>query len=162
PPLELAVSGAIAVGAVLAVWRWGTPSPAWAAGWLGLERAAHRVVVDPALALARSLDQIDRRLDRGVWGLGGAVTGAKQASGSGAQPEHGWLDTTSAPRGLAGLAARLDQALDDAVHRLAARVRLLGRLARRPQTGQLHHYYLQVVAALAALLLLLLLPLMVR
>ncbi|OFE17278.1 NADH dehydrogenase [Humibacillus sp. DSM 29435] len=165
-PLELAVSGLIAVVVGLAVWWWGTPSPAWAAGWLGLERAAHRFVVEPTLALARSLDQVDRRLDRGVWALAGAVTGGKQASGSGAQPGHGGLGTAagtpSDTRGLAGLAARFDQALDDAVHGLTGRIRGLGQLARRPQTGQLHHYYLQAVAFLAALLLLLLLPLMVR
>ncbi|MEO5743589.1 MAG: proton-conducting transporter membrane subunit [Terracoccus sp.] len=161
-PLELAVSGAIAVVAGLAVWRWGTPSPAWAAGWLGLERAAHLVVVDPTLALARSLDQVDRRLDGAVYVLAGSVGGVSQGAGSVTRPDDGGLDTASAPRGLAGLAARLDQALDGTVHGLAGRIRRLGGLARRPQTGQLHHYYLQAVAALAALLLLLLIPLMVR
>ena len=43
-----------------------------------------------------------------------------------------------------------------AVERLAARVRQLGRLARRPQSGQLHHYYVQAVAVLAVGVLLLL------
>ncbi|MEO8828380.1 proton-conducting transporter membrane subunit, partial [Lapillicoccus sp.] len=157
---ELTVSGLIAAAVVLAVWRWGTPSPAWAAGWLGLEQAAHRVVVDPTLALARGLDQVDSRLDDAVWMLAGTVTGVTRASGSAAQPEHGRLGRTSGARGLAGVAAGLDELLDDAVHRLAGRVRRLGRLARRPQTGQLHQYYLQAVAVLAVLLLLLLLPLL--
>lgn len=168
-PRELAVSGAIAVVVGLAVWRWGTPSPAWAAGWLGLERAAHRVVVDPTLALARRLDQVDRRLDRGVWLLAGSVGGMTGGAGSAARPDDdggggggGGERAASAPRGLAGLSAWLDQALDDTVHGLAGWIRRLGQLARRPQTGQMHHYYLQAVAVLAALLVLLLLPLVVR
>ncbi|MEO6790650.1 MAG: NADH-quinone oxidoreductase subunit L, partial [Ornithinibacter sp.] len=61
--------------------------------------------------------------------------------------------------GVATRSARLDRVLDVVVHRIASGVRTLGRLARRPQTGQLHHYYLEAVLVLAALLALLLLPL---
>ncbi|MEO8851602.1 MAG: proton-conducting transporter membrane subunit [Allobranchiibius sp.] len=139
--VELTTSGVIAVVVGLSVWRWGTPSPSWATGWLGLEHLAHWAVVDATLVLARGLDQVDRRLDRGVWQMADAV---------------------GSSRGLGAVAARLDQGLDSAVHRLAGRVRQLGNLARRPQTGQLHQYYLQSVAVLAALLLLLLLPLIWR
>lgn len=160
--VELTISGVIAVGVGLAVWRWGTPSPDWATNWLGLERLAHRVVVDPTLALARGLDHVDRYLDRAVWALAGTVTGVRHGPGSVAQPERGESAGASRPAGLAALAADLDRALDHAVHRLAGRVQQLGQLARRPQTGQLHQYYLQAMAVLAALLLLLLLPLMWR
>lgn len=142
--IELTISAVIAIAVGLAVWRWGTPSPDWATEWLGLERLAHRIVVDPTLALAGGLDHVDRYLDRAVWALSGSVTRA------------------SGPRGLAALAAGLDRVVDHAVHGLAGGVQQLGRLARRPQTGQLHQYYLQAVAVLAALLLLLLLPLMWR
>ncbi|WP_165990269.1 hypothetical protein, partial [Streptomyces sp. YIM 98790] len=56
------------------------------------------------------------------------------------------------------LAARSDDGGPDALVRaLAAGARALGRTARRPQTGLLHHYYAQAVAGLGALTLLLLL-----
>lgn len=47
-----------------------------------------------------------------------------------------------------------DHGLDAAVEAVAARMRWLGELARKPQTGQLHQYYLAavVVVALAVLL----------
>ena len=45
--------------------------------------------------------------------------------------------------------------LDGAVEGLATQMRRLGRLARRPQTGQLHQYYVQAVAMLAVGVLLL-------
>ncbi|MEP6629336.1 MAG: hypothetical protein ABJA89_02645, partial [Lapillicoccus sp.] len=119
-----------------------------------------RVVVDPTLALARSLDHVDSRLDDAVWMLAGTVTGVKRTWGSPSESEHGGPGTASDARGLAARAAGLEEALDDTVRWLAGRVRRLGRLARRPQTGQLHQYYLQAVAVLAVLLLLLLLPLL--
>ena len=166
-PLELATSGLVTVVVGLAVWRWGTPAPAWAAGWLGLERVAHRVIVDPTLALAHRLDRLDGRLDHAVWVLAGSVTGESRP----ADHAETALDaatvgtasgTASGTRGLASRFARLDQGVDDAVHDLARGVRRLGQLARRPQTGQLHHYYLEAVVALGALLALLLIPLTVR
>jgi len=46
--------------------------------------------------------------------------------------------------------------LDGTVERVASWTRGLGRLARRPQTGQLHQYYIQAVAVLAIGVLLLL------
>ncbi len=54
---------------------------------------------------------------------------------------------------LAEALARFDDRVlrwfDGAVEGLAAQLRRLGRLARRPQTGQLHQYYIQAVAVLA-------------
>ena len=49
-----------------------------------------------------------------------------------------------------------DRWLDATIERSAGWIRGLGRLARRPQTGQLHQYYLQAVAVLAIGVLLLL------
>ncbi len=45
--------------------------------------------------------------------------------------------------------------MEAGVRAVTAGARTLGRLARRPQTGQLHQYYAQAVVLLAALALLL-------
>lgn len=132
-PVGLAVSAVFALAVVLAVMRWPVPQPRWAVTWLGLERAAHVAVVRPTLWLGATLARFDDDvLDRGVEWLPRA--------------------TTAAARG----AAQFDERrVDGAVEALAARVRRLGDLARKPQTGQLHQYYLHALAVLAAGLLLL-------
>ena len=126
-PLEMVVSAVIGIVVVVAVARWRLPEPGWASQWLGLERAAQAAVVRPTLRLADALARFDDRvLDRGV---------DRVASGT--------VD-------LAGRAAATDDRwFDGSVERLAAQVRRLGRLARRPQTGQLYQYYLQAVVVLA-------------
>ena len=54
--------------------------------------------------------------------------------------------------GLARVAARSDDGgIDRAVTAAAAGARSLGRLARRPQTGQIYMYYAQAAIALAVL-----------
>ena len=123
----LTVSTVVALATVLAVRRWGAPEPTWALEWVGLERGAHRVVVKPTLALARTLARFDDGvLDRAVDGVAAVtVRGARRAG-----------------RSDIGL-------VDGAVEWFAGRMRDLGRLARRPQSGQLHHYYLQSVVAVA-------------
>jgi NADH:ubiquinone oxidoreductase subunit 5 (subunit L)/multisubunit Na+/H+ antiporter MnhA subunit len=128
---ELVLSGVLAVVAVGVTWRLADRigAPPLLASWLGLERAAHAVVVRPVLGLARALARFDDRvLDRGV---------------------------TAAARGTVGLARALDRrgegAVDGAVRGIADGARVLGRLARRPQTGQVHQYYAQAAAALAVL-----------
>jgi streptogramin lyase len=50
-----------------------------------------------------------------------------------------------------GLDRRGEGAVDGAVRGIADGARALGRLARRPQTGQVHQYYAQAAAALAVL-----------
>jgi NADH:ubiquinone oxidoreductase subunit 5 (subunit L)/multisubunit Na+/H+ antiporter MnhA subunit len=131
---EMAVSAVLALVVLAVVARWPVPEPGWAARWLGLENAAHAVVVRPALRLAEVLARFDDRvLDRAVTAVarGGLATGRA--------------------------AARLDTgAVDAAVEGLARGVRRLGALARRPQTGQLHQYYLQAASVLAAAVVLLL------
>ncbi|MCF6525770.1 proton-conducting transporter membrane subunit, partial [Streptomyces sp. JJ36] len=143
PPVKvtaLVYSGALAL-VLAAAAAWAAPrfrEPGWAREWLGLEAAARAVLVRPTLALARSLARFDDAvLDRAVDAAPGAV------------------------RRLASRAAAVDRTgVDGLVRGVAAGTRRLGALARRPQTGQLHHYYAQAVVLLAcaaALLLLLLL-----
>jgi len=104
-------------------------------GWLGLEPAADRIVVRPAMALARMLSAFDDRVVDGV------VQGAARV--------------TVAAAGLAD--RRLDRTVEGGVQAVADTARRLGRLARRPQTGQLYQYYAQAVVVLAGLVVLVLL-----
>ncbi|HYH31008.1 MAG TPA: proton-conducting transporter membrane subunit [Pseudonocardia sp.] len=100
--------------------------------WLGFERAAHAVVVRPVLGLARALAAFDDRV------LTTVVTG-----------------TARSTRAVAAVLDRRGEgAVDGAVRAVAAASRALGRLARHPQTGQVHQYYAQAAAALAVLALL--------
>lgn len=103
--------------------------------WLGLERMAMAGVGAPTMALARALSAFDERVvDGAVWATAATV------------------------RSAAGLAAlRVDARIAAAVRGVGGAGRALGRLARRPQTGQLHQYYAQAAAALAVLALVLVL-----
>lgn len=156
---ELAISALIALLMLGAVWRWGVPEPRWACGWLGLDAVTQAVVVRPTLALAAALARFDDQvLDR-------AVTGAAAAVGSVALGAAAFDDSvldagveaaSRASLRTAGRAARDDDRwIDGVVEGLARQIRWLGEVARRPQTGQLHHYYLQAVAVLAVGVLLL-------
>ena len=103
--------------------------------WLFLESAAHRVVVGPTVRLAEVMARVDDRLIDGV-----------------VERSAGWTQR------LASAVARADDhGIDAAVRGVASGVRGLGRLAQRPQTGQLHQYYLQAVAVLALVLVVLVL-----
>lgn len=133
---ELLLSAGLAL-ATAAVTRWwaerAVPVPASARlllqRWAGLEWLAHRLVVTPVLALARALAAFDDRVvDAGVRG---AAAGTRRLS--------------------VALAALDDGGVDAGVRDVAAGARRIGRLARRPQTGQLHHYYAQAMALLAVL-----------
>lgn len=135
----LTVSALAAAVVLVAVLRRGIPDAARsrlgasAASWLGLERAAYRLVVAPAFWLAGLLARFDDGVLDRVPDL--AAAGARRVA-----------------RDLSGL--DLD-VVDAGVERLAVAVRRLGQRARRPQTGQLYQYYLQavVVVALAVVLL---------
>ncbi|HYQ63462.1 proton-conducting transporter membrane subunit [Actinophytocola sp.] len=136
---ELVVSGVLALLAAgltaRVVSRRDLPAPAPLLGWLGLERLANAVVARPTLALANGLARFDDR----------AVAGTVRT-------------TAAVGTAFARLVDRRVEWSVDGVVRLVARgFRAVGRLARRPQTGQLHHYYAQAVVALAALAVLLLL-----
>ncbi len=130
---ELALSGVLAAGVLLAVARWRPPEPVWARDWLHLEPLTRALAVRPVLRLAESLARFDDLV------LDAGVTRVSQAG-----------------LALGRLAARADAAVDAGVAAFAAGTRRLGALARRPQTGQLHQYYLQSLAVLAAGALLLL------
>src|SRR5699024_5583998 len=71
---ELMISAGVAAVVVLLMRRLRAPEPRWALGWLGLEAAAHAVVVRPSLALAHALARFDDQVvDRSVNALAGAV-----------------------------------------------------------------------------------------
>lgn len=124
---ELLGSAALALVVVAAVARWGVPEPRWAASWLGLQRAAHLLVVAPTMAAARVAARFDDTvLDRAVDATAVAVLRAARR------------------------AAQTDTGVDAAVEAVAARVGRVGQLARRPQTGQLHQYYLAAAVLLVA------------
>lgn len=131
PVGELVVTAILALGVVLAVGylvpRGRLPEPAWAAGWLGLETAARAVILVPTMRVAHALAAFDRR----------AVDGSVDAVAEGTAQ-------------VARRAQRFDdREVDGAVNGVAAAARALGRLARKPQTGQLHDYYFQATAMLA-------------
>jgi NADH-quinone oxidoreductase subunit L len=143
---ELALSGLLAIAAMAATMsvlrqRWRPhlpvlePARRALAGWLGLELAAHRLVVEPTLALARALAAFDDRVvDGAVRRLAAGVREASRLA-----------------------VARVEPALDELPGGVAAGARRLGRLARRPQTGRLHQYYAQLVIGLGVLAVILLL-----
>ncbi|MFG2311503.1 NADH-quinone oxidoreductase subunit L [Streptomyces sp. NPDC048566] len=139
---ELGVSAGVALAAAGWAWRYSarsSPVPrtavGWAKGWFGLERAAHLLVADPVLALARALAAFDDRV----------VDGAVRQTGR-------------AGLAAARLARRLDDGgIDAAVGAVASGARRLGRWARRPQTGLLHQYYAQAAVGFCVLTLIVLL-----
>ena len=161
-PLELAVSAAIALAVLGLVWWWyrRVPEPRWALAWLGLERAAHAFVVRPTLWFSERLARFDDQvLDQVVTrSATGALTAARGMAAFDDKVIDGGVEITSrASLRAAERSARVDDRwLDGTVERVAAWMRGLGQLARRPQTGQLHQYYIQAVAVLAIGLLLLL------
>lgn len=151
--VELIVSAAIAVAVVLVAWRWRLPEPGWATTWLGLATVAEVVVVRPVGRIAQALARFDdRALDRVVEGTAGV--GRRLAGGLSGFDDRA-LDqvvekTAVAGRRLADGMAGFDlRGVDAVVEWLAGAGRSLGRLARSPQTGQLHQYYVQAVAVLA-------------
>ncbi|MFI7679055.1 NADH-quinone oxidoreductase subunit L [Actinophytocola sp. NPDC049390] len=136
---ELVLSGALALlaaGATAAVMRGsdlraGEPLRTW----FGLETLARTLVYRPMLAGADRLARFDDR----------AVAGGVQATAAVGATVARVVD------------ARAEWSIERTVRAVADGFRALGRLARRPQTGQQHHYYAQAVVALAALAVLLLL-----
>ena len=147
--LALAMLALVAFGS-----RRGLPQPAWAANWLGLEKAIHVVVVRPTLALSESLARFDDGiLDRGLHRVARAgVAGARRLG----RVDDAQLDAAVLAIARAGTfagvrAARADErGVDGAVEGLAHGLRRLGTLARRPQTGQIHQYYAQIAIIFAA------------
>ncbi|MEW2609785.1 proton-conducting transporter membrane subunit [Streptomyces sp. NPDC047880] len=133
---EFALSGALAVAVSAVIWLRGPqlltlPSriTVQALEWFRLETAARTLLVRPVLRLADALAAFDDRvLDR-------AVEDTARGSVRLAQ----WTN------------AQAERLVDGAVEAVAGGARTLGRLARRPQTGQLHQYLAQAVAAFTVL-----------
>ena len=143
--VELTGSAVLALLVVLSVLRFGVPELPWALGWLGLARVADLIVVRPTVAFSAALARFDDRvLDRGVEAFG---AGMVRLAGWSSRVDDGILDRSvdTAGTGTVRLARRSDRldarAIDGAVEAVAAWVRLLGRQARRPQSGQLYQYY---------------------
>jgi NADH:ubiquinone oxidoreductase subunit 5 (subunit L)/multisubunit Na+/H+ antiporter MnhA subunit len=132
---ELVVSGVVAMAAASAVGgrRGDVPATRVLSDWLGMEALARTVVAQPMRASAEWLARFDDRVVAG----GVRATAAVGAAFARA------VDT------------RVEWSVDGLVRAVARGFRTLGRLARRPQTGQLHQYYAQAVVALAALAVLL-------
>ncbi|MFC5062538.1 proton-conducting transporter membrane subunit [Actinomycetospora atypica] len=136
---ELVTTGIVVVLAAVATWVlhsrpprlraavWGRAAGA-ARGWFGLETATRGVVGTAVNRLARQLDRADA-------GLGRAVP---RAAGT-------------APALVVALVRLGERPIASAVTALAAGVRRLGTLARRPQTGQAHQYYAQSMIAVGTL-----------
>jgi NADH:ubiquinone oxidoreductase subunit 5 (subunit L)/multisubunit Na+/H+ antiporter MnhA subunit len=135
---EAVVSGALALGVTgvtaLVVRRRDLPAPAPLLHWLGLEKLANNVVARPTLAAANALARFDDK----------AVAGSVRATAAVGTAFARVVDR------------RVEWSLEGVVRLVAQGFSALGRLARRPQTGQLHHYYAQAVVVLAALAVLLL------
>ncbi|MFE5934145.1 NADH-quinone oxidoreductase subunit L [Streptomyces sp. NPDC056470] len=133
---EFALSGALALAASAVTWTWGgTRTWGLARKWLGLERAAHVLLVAPTLRIARAAASFDNQvLDRAV-----------DASAQGALACARWTNQF------------VEGAVDGAVGGIATTTRRLGGWARRPQTGQLHQYLAQAVAAFSVIALVLVL-----
>ncbi|GHH42333.1 NADH:ubiquinone oxidoreductase subunit 5 (subunit L)/multisubunit Na+/H+ antiporter MnhA subunit [Streptomyces umbrinus] len=133
---EFVLSAGLALLAAAGAWGWGArPLPLAArvksgfADWLGLERAAHVLLVAPTMRLARAAAAFDDRvLDRAVEGSASATVRLAR-----------WTNDV------------VERAVDGTVGAVAAGTRALGRWARRPQTGQLHQYLAQAVAAFTVL-----------
>ncbi|MET3348620.1 UNVERIFIED_ORG: NADH:ubiquinone oxidoreductase subunit 5 (subunit L)/multisubunit Na+/H+ antiporter MnhA subunit [Arthrobacter sp. UYEF1] len=160
-PLELAVSAALALAVVVLVWRFSARLPALGAanGWLGMEHAAHAVVVRPVLAAAQHLARFDDAvLDRGVERAAAfALRAAGGAAAADAVLDRGVEASATATSRAAGGSAVVDTRIDDGVETLALAVRRAGSAAPRPQTGQVHHYYVQAALVLVAAAVLLIL-----
>jgi len=161
---ELAGSAALALALLALVafgLRRGLPQPAWAANWLGLEKAIHLLVVHPTLALSELLARFDDGiLDRGLHRVARVgVGGARRLGWFDDARLDATVEATARAGTLAGSrAARTDvRGIDGAVEGLARQLRRLGTLARRPQTGRIYQYYAQIAIALAAVFVLILL-----
>ncbi len=129
---ELAASAAIAVVVVLLT-LWRTPTVRIGMHWFGLERAAVAVIATPTLRLAAVLARLDDRYGAAVDRSGRALEQTARAVRA--------LDE----RGPAAVTGWIGSA-----------IAVLGRLARRPQTGQVHHYYIGATVTVAAAAVLLL------
>ena len=154
---ELAASAAIAVVVVLLV-LWRTPTVRIGMHWFGLERAAVTVIAAPTLRLAAVLARLDDRYGTALDRSGRALESTARVAEAMDDLYGTALDRSGRALESTARAARvLDERGPAAVTgQLGSAVAVLGRLARRPQTGQVHHYYIGATLTVAAAAILLL------
>lgn len=161
---ELVVSLATLGAAIALTWRLvqrgrlvtlGLPADVQsvAGDWLGLPAATRRVVIDPIVALSRSLARFDDRVvDAGVRGIARLAAFVSRLF---SQPIESTIDgavraIAAATMGAAtGSRATDEGAVDAAVEGSARGVGFAGHASRRLQTGLAHHYYVIQAAGLA-------------
>ncbi len=124
------------------------------AAWLGLPDLARRVVVDPVLALSRTLATVDDRV------VDAGVRAAVRVAGALSRLLAWWGErgVDGLVQGVAGLTlhtasvsrAADERAVDRAVEQLARGTVRAGRQSRRLQSGLSHHYYVIVALGLVA------------
>jgi len=126
------------------------------AGWLGLPVLGRRLVVDPVLALARLLAELDDRVvDAGVRAAGAlADTFSRVLAWWGERGVDGLVVGAGGAALAAARASRRadERAVDVAVERVASVVALAGRRSRGLQTGLAHHYYVLLAAGVVVVL----------
>ncbi len=124
------------------------------ASWLGLPVAARRLVVDPALALSRTLAAFDDRVvDAGVRAAARVpVALSRAASWWGERSLDGVVRAVSGGALRAAVISRQadERGVDRAVEDLARGTGAAGRTSRRLQTGLAHQYYVIVAVGFVA------------
>ncbi|TMR20823.1 NADH-quinone oxidoreductase subunit L [Nonomuraea turkmeniaca] len=132
---ELAASGVLALAVVMLVIgvrlrrRAELEAGAFLAGWLGLEPLAVAVVWQPLMVVAKALARFD---DAVIDGVVRAVSRGGMAMARFAR-------------------SPFETGVDGVVRGTAAMAGRLGKLARKPQTGQVHTYLAQATVAVALL-----------
>lgn len=155
---ELVVSAVIAAVVLAFVWVRGVPEPRWLQNWLGLGAAIRTLIVQPTLVAASQLARFDDRIDRATTGIAaGMLRGARgfaHFDDEGLSRTVSGIGVATVQAGHASTAVE-NHGFDRVVRGTAAGFGKLGRLARRPQTGQLHEYYIASIVIVAVGILLL-------
>ncbi len=150
----VAATAGLALGWGVPVDRFPAPARAWAAAGFRLGDGLGGLVVAPTLALALTLDGLDRRLDGAVRGVGRgalAAAAAARALDTGAHAAIGGVGWASLA--LARATRRTDErGIDRLIAALVRATRDLGARVRRLQSGLVHRQL--ALAAGGALLLL--------
>lgn len=124
------------------------------ASWLGLPVAARRLVVDPVLALSRTLAAFDDRVvDAGVRAAARVpVALSRAASWWGERSLDGVVRAVSGGALRAAVISRQadEHGVDRAVEDVARATGAAGRTSRRLQTGLAHQYYVIVAVGFVA------------
>ncbi len=131
-----------------------TRTQAAVGAWLGLPALAEHLVVNPVLALSRSLAALDDRV------VDAGVRAAVRVAAALSRLLAWWGERSvdGLVQGVAGMTLRTaafsratdERAVDRAVEELARGTTSAGRQGQRLQTGMSHHYYVIVALGLVA------------